>query len=84
MPVRSEPRAAATDDARLDRLVPPLTGRQDVTWILVDLADEVLPELAAVGQGGAQTGPKRGMQVRARISVTEMSTVRLRYPTVPR
>ena len=54
-------------------LFPSLT-KADLTWLLLDLAEAVLPELGPrLGASALQLIRKRGMQVRLGISVTEMS-----------
>jgi NADH dehydrogenase len=53
-------------------LFPQLT-RNDLTWILLDLADSVLPELGPrLGKAALRLVRKRGMQVMLGTSVTEM------------
>jgi NADH:ubiquinone reductase (H+-translocating) len=54
-------------------LFPTLT-KDDLTWVLLDLAESVLPELGPrLGKSALKLITKRGMDVRLGISVTEMS-----------
>jgi NADH:ubiquinone reductase (H+-translocating) len=52
----------------------PALSRDDLTWMLLDLADSVLPELGPrLGRAALRLIRSRGMQVRLGTSVTEMS-----------
>ncbi|BEP12611.1 hypothetical protein acdb102_09220 [Acidothermaceae bacterium B102] len=52
----------------------PSLRKDDVTWVLIDLATAVLPELGPrLGRSALKTIRARGMDVRLGMSVTEMS-----------